>query len=56
VTSSIAAQVNVSAPRGRLSMRRSARIRPRTGNAVIDMATPMKSANATNFLSGPTTL
>ena len=56
VTSSIAAQAIVSAPTGRFSMRRSARIRASTGNAVIDIATPMNSANATNFFWGPTSL
>ncbi len=56
VTSSIAAQAMVSAPTGRLIIRRSARIRASTGNAVIDMETPMKIANATNFLFGPTSL
>ena len=40
--------------RGRLSIRRSTRMRASTGKAVIDMETPMKSAKATNFLSGPT--
>ena len=54
VTSSIAAQASARAPTGRLSMRRSTRMRASTGNAVIDIETPMKSANATNFLSGPT--
>jgi len=54
VTSSIAAQAMVSAPTGRLSMRRSTRMRASTGNAVIDIATPMYSAKATNFTSGPT--
>ena len=56
VTSSIAAHAIVSAPTGRLIIRRSARIRASTGNAVIDIDTPMNSANATNFLSGPTSL
>ena len=56
VTSSIAAHAIVSAPTGRLIIRRSARIRASTGNAVIDIDTPMNSANATNFLSGPTQL
>ena len=56
VTSSIAAHAIVSAPTGRLSIRRSDRIRASTGNAVIDIATPMKIANETNFLSGPTSL
>jgi hypothetical protein len=54
VTSSIAAQASVSAPTGRLSIRRSTRIRASTGNAVIDIATPMKSAKARKSLSGPT--
>ena len=53
VTSSIAALASVSAPTGRLSMRRSTRMRASTGNAVIDIATPMKRANATNLMSGP---
>ena len=56
VTSSIAAHAIASEPIGRLIIRRSARIRASTGNAVIDIATPMNSANATNFLSGPTSL
>ena len=56
VTSSIAAQAIVSAPTGRLSIRRSVRMRASTGNAVIDIATPMNSAKATNFLSGPTSV
>ena len=41
VTSSIAAQARVSAPTGRLSILRSTRMRASTGNAVIDIATPM---------------
>ena len=45
VTSSIAAPASASAPTGRFSIRRSIRIRASTGNAVIDIATPMKSAN-----------
>ena len=53
VTSSIAAQAIASEPTGRLSIRRSARIRASTGNAVIDIATPMNRANATNFLLRP---
>ncbi len=56
VTSSIAAHAIVSAPTGRLSMRRSARILASTGNAVIDIATPMNRANATNFFCGPISL
>ncbi len=56
VTSSIAAQAIASEPTGRLSIRRSARIRASTGNAVIDIATPMNRAKATNFLLGPTSL
>src|SRR5207248_92807 len=56
VTSSIAAQAIVSAPTGRLSIRRSVRMRASTGNAVIDIATPMNSAKATNFVSGPTSV
>ena len=54
VTSSMAAQAIVSAPSGRLSIRRSTRIRASTGKAVTDMETPMKSAKAMNFVSGPT--
>ena len=46
MTSSIAAQASASAPSGRLSIRRSVRMRASTGNAVIDIATPMNSANA----------
>ncbi len=53
VTSSIAALASVSAPTGRLSMRRSTRMRASTGNAVMDIATPMNRANATNLMSGP---
>ena len=56
VTSSIAAQASASAPTGRLSIRRSTRMRASTGNAVIDIATPMNSAKATNFVSGPTSV
>ena len=56
VTSSIAAHASVSAPTGRFSIRRSTRMRASTGNAVIDIATPMNSANAMNFLSGPTSV
>ena len=44
VTSSIAAPAIASAPTGRLSIRRSIRIRASTGKAVTDIATPMKSA------------
>ena len=54
MTSSIAAHASASAPTGRFSIRRSTRIRARTGKAVIDIETPMNSAKATNFLSGPT--
>ena len=54
VTSSTAAHASASTPTGRLSIRRSTRIRASTGNAVIDIETPMKSAKAANFLSGPT--
>ena len=53
-TSSIAAAARAIAPTGRLSIRRSVRMRASTGNAVIDIATPMNSANATNFVSGAT--
>ena len=53
VTSSTAAQASASTPSGRFSMRRSTRMRASTGNAVIDIDTPMKSAKATNFVSGP---
>ena len=56
VTSSTAAHAIASDPIGRLIIRRSARILASTGNAVIDIATPMNSANATNFLSGPMSL
>ncbi len=45
VTSSIAALAMASAPTGRLSIRRSTRMRASTGNAVIDIETPMNSAN-----------
>ena len=44
VTSSIAAHGECERPTGRLSMRRSTRIRASTGNAVIDIATPMNRA------------
>ena len=50
VTSSIAAHAIASAPTGRLSIRRSARIRASTGNAVIDIDTPMNSANGDELL------
>ncbi len=56
VTSSTAAHAIASEPIGRLIIRRSARILASTGNAVIDIDTPMNRANATNFLSGPTSL
>jgi hypothetical protein len=56
VTSSIAAHAIVSAPTGRVSIRRSDRILASTGKAVIDIATPMKIAKATNFLFGPMSL
>ncbi len=52
VTSSIAAAASASVPTGVFSMRRSATIRASTGNAVIDIATPMNSANATNVVCG----
>ncbi len=52
VTSSIAAEAIAIAPTGRLSIRRSTRIRASTGKAVIDIATPMNSPKATNFWSG----
>ena len=44
VTSSMAAQPRANTPSGVLSMPRSVRMRASTGNAVIDMATPMNSA------------
>ncbi len=56
VTSSIAAQAMASDPSGRPSIRRSASMRASTGNAVIDIDTPMNRANATNFLCGPTSV
>ena len=49
VTSSTAAADSASAPIGRESIRRSIRIRASTGNAVIDIATPRKSANPWKF-------
>jgi hypothetical protein len=52
VTSSTAAAAIAMAPTGCLSMRRSTRMRANTGNAVIDMATPMKSAKDTNDVCG----
>ena len=52
--SSIAALARARAPIGRLSMRRSTMMRASTGKAVIDIATPMNRAKATNGLSGPT--
>ncbi len=45
VTSSIAAPASASAPTGFRSIRRSTRIRASTGKAVIDIETPIKSAN-----------
>lgn len=48
----MAALASASAPIGRLSMRRSTRIRASTGNAVIDIETPMNSAKARNRLLG----
>ena len=52
VTSSIAADAMVRAPTGRFSIRRSTRMRASTGKAVIDIATAMNSAKATNLVSG----
>ena len=52
--SSIAALASASTPIGRLSIRRSTRMRASTGKAVIDIDTPMKSANAVKARSGPT--
>ena len=52
--SSIAALASASTPSGRLSIRRSTRMRASTGNAVIDIETPMNSANAVKPRSGPT--
>ena len=43
--SSTAAHVMVTVPTRVFSRSRSTRMRASTGNAVIDMATPMKSAN-----------
>ena len=54
VTSSTAAAAMAMAPTGCRSMRRSTRILASTGNAVIDMATPMNSAKEANDVSGPT--
>ena len=56
--SSIAAQASASTPTGVRCMRRSVRIRASTGNAVIDIAAPRNSANAsggTVAASGPAT-
>ena len=53
VMSSTAAEAKATAPTGRLSIRRSTRIRASTGNAVIDIEIPMNSANGANPLSGP---
>ena len=46
ITSLIAAQVRAATPSSVLVSPRSVRIRASTGNAVIDIATPMNSANA----------
>ena len=54
VTSSTAAAAIAMAPTGWRSMRRSTRILASTGNAVIDMATPMNRAKEVNEVSGPT--
>src|SRR5207248_7020323 len=51
VTSSTAAHVNAIIPSSVLLTPRSVRIRARTGNAVIDIATPMKSAKLVNGTS-----
>ena len=58
LTSSIAALASASAPTGRLSIRRSTRMRASTGNAVIDIETPMKSAKAVKppLAGGPTSV
>ncbi len=48
VTSSAAAQEMAIAPNGVRLMPRSVKMRASTGNAVIDMATPMNRANAVN--------
>ncbi len=55
VTSSIAAAASTTPPIGRLIIRRSTRIRARTGNAVIDIEIPMKRANEANLVSGAIT-
>ena len=52
VTSSKAAAASTTAPIGRLSMRRSTRIRASTGNAVIDIEMPRNSAKGRKSVSG----
>ena len=51
VTSSIAAQLSATTPSSVFSMLRSVRMRASTGNAVIDIATPMNSAKLVNGTS-----
>ena len=51
VTSSVAAQPRAMIPSCVLCIRRSVRMRARTGNAVIDMATPMNRAKLVNGTS-----
>lgn len=52
VTSSTAAQARAIDPSSLFCIPRSVRIRARTGNAVIDIEIPMKSANTRNGTSG----
>ena len=52
VTSSNAAAASTTAPIGRLSMRRSTRIRASTGKDVIDIEIPTNRANGRNSVSG----
>ena len=52
LASPTAAQVMAAAPTGVLAMPRSSRIRTSTGNAVMLIAIPMKSANAVKSVPG----
>jgi hypothetical protein len=54
VTSSTAADAITTAPSGRFSIRRSTRILASTGNAVIDIETPMNRAKGRKSPSGAT--
>ena len=55
-TSSTTAQAIASTPSGVRCMRRSLRIRASTGIAVIDIATPMNTTNATGDTDRPATV